>query len=58
MNQFAQKSRPAPVLAVSTKSEAELEAEAIAYLEAMEAKLNFKKTGYRLRKRRENRRGQ
>jgi len=37
---------------VPTKSEAELEAEAIAYLEAMEAKLNFKKTGYKPKQRR------
>jgi len=37
---------------VSTKSETELEQEAIAYLEAMEAKLNFKKTGYKPKQRR------
>jgi len=58
MNQFAPKSRPTPVLSVSAKSDAELEREALAYLEDLEAKLNFKKTGYRPRKRRENRRGQ
>lgn len=51
MNQITPSTRPLTPL-VSTKSEAELEAEAIAYLEAMEAKLNYKKTGYKPKQRR------
>lgn len=53
MNQITTPTRT-PMPKVSTKSEAELEAEAIAYLEAMEAKLNFKKTGYKPKQRRSN----
>lgn len=51
MNQITTSTRATPPK-VSTKSDAELEAEAIAYLEAMEAKLNFKKTGYKPKHRR------
>lgn len=54
MNQFTPKSRLTPVPTVSAKSEADHEREALAYLEDLEAKLNFKKTGYLPRKRREN----
>jgi len=51
MGQITTSTRATPPK-VSAKSDAELEREALAYLEDLEAKLNYKKTGYKPKQRR------
>jgi len=54
VNQITKSSKTAPTK-VFTKAESEMEADAIDYLEKLEAKLNYKKTGYRPRQYHANR---